>query len=40
VARLGDPKPERRAMGMGYGVLGQNAKKRSIALNLKTPEGQ
>lgn len=40
VARMGDPDPQRREMGMGYGFLGQNANKRSIALDLKTPEGQ
>lgn len=40
VARMGDPDLRRRDMGMGYGFLGQNANKRSIALDLKTPEGQ
>ena len=40
VARMGDPDPARRAKGMGYGFLGQNANKRSIALDLKSPEGQ
>lgn len=40
VARLGDPDPDRRALGMGFGFLAQNANKRSIALNLKTPQGQ
>lgn len=40
IVRINDKNPERRAMKMGLGFLTQNANKRSVALNLKSPEGQ
>ncbi|MEL6919636.1 MAG: CoA transferase [Pseudomonadota bacterium] len=40
IVRINDKNPDRRAMKMGLGFLTQNANKRSVALNLKTPEGQ
>ena len=40
IVRINDKDPARRDMKMGLGFLTQNANKRSVALNLKTPEGQ
>lgn len=40
IVRINDKNPDRRSMKMGLGFLTQNANKRSVALNLKTPEGQ
>ncbi|HJM94367.1 MAG: CoA transferase [Alphaproteobacteria bacterium] len=38
--RFGGPDPELAAAGLGPGFLAQNANKRSIAVDLKTPEGK
>ncbi|MEY8828525.1 CaiB/BaiF CoA transferase family protein [Sedimentitalea sp. XS_ASV28] len=40
IVRINDKDPARREMKMGLGFLTQNANKRSVALNLKSPEGQ
>lgn len=40
IARVNDPDPARRAAKMGIGFLSQNANKRSVVLDLKTPAGR
>lgn len=39
IVRINDPDPTRRDLKMGLGFLGQNANKRSVALNLKSDAG-